>query len=174
MKKIEFGFSNDLNPTGSFQGIGIRPGLMLLEADYYGAISYEDENYVVAKVTEDAYNRYPDLLNNFIVRRALCDLYAYGSCVLYLDQNESETTKRLETILNDSRIKEYINSPEVLFKISNGINKAPNSFMLAELGEKVIATSILTQEFDKKNDAIKSCRNPISELQISLNNNYTR
>ena len=33
MKKIEFGFSNDANPAGSHEGIGIKPGLFLWVAD---------------------------------------------------------------------------------------------------------------------------------------------
>ena len=67
MKKIEFGYANEMNPTGSWQGIGIKEGLLLTEADYYGAIKYEDNSYIVAKVKEDQYGRYPHLVEKFIV-----------------------------------------------------------------------------------------------------------
>ena len=39
MKKIEFGFANEQNPRGSWEGIGIKPGLLLNEADYYGVVN---------------------------------------------------------------------------------------------------------------------------------------
>ena len=49
MKIIEFGYSNDVNPKGSWEGIGIKEGLMLTEADYYGVVKYEDNSYLIAK-----------------------------------------------------------------------------------------------------------------------------
>ena len=66
MDKIKFGFANEKNPNGSWQGIGIKDGLMLLDADLYGEVSYVNEDYIVAKVVEDEYDRFPELLDKFI------------------------------------------------------------------------------------------------------------
>ena len=75
MKKIEFGFANEQNPRGSWEGIGIKPGLLLNEADYYGVVNVNRDSYIVAKVTKDDNNRYPQLLDKFIVRQAIADIY---------------------------------------------------------------------------------------------------
>ena len=85
MKKIEFGFANDAEPKGSWQGIGIKDGLLLTDAVYYGAISFNGNNFIVAKVDNDEYNRFPSLLDKFIVRDAVVDVYADGSNTLFLN-----------------------------------------------------------------------------------------
>ncbi len=95
MKKIEFGHSNEFDSKGGFDGIGIKPGLLLTEADYYGSVEFEGNYYIVAKVVKDDYNRYPQLLDNFIVRQVLCDLYADGSANLMLNQEETQITRML-------------------------------------------------------------------------------
>ena len=176
MKKIEFGYSNDLNPTGSHEGMGIKPGLLLCDADYYGAIEFDGNYYIVAKVIEDEYQRFPQLLNNFIVRKALCDLYPDGSCTLMLDQNEDNITHQLENYLNDEEIKQHIETPDDLFKVFNSnIHRAPVSFMLAELNrDTILSTSITSEAFEIKNEAIKNCHDSFSSLQIQLSDKYTR
>ncbi len=174
MKKIEFGYSNDIDPRGSFEGIGIKPGLMLCEADYVGSIGIQDNNYIVAKVTEDEYNNYPQLLDKFIVRRALCDLYADGSCVMMLDQNEDLVCEQLENRLNNPEVKDRIESVQDVTKVCNGAYLAPRSFMLAEMDAKVVATSITTEAFDKKNEAIKYCNSSISQLKLDLAEKYNK
>ena len=95
MKKIEFGFSNDSNPTGSWEGLGIKEGLMINDADYYGAIHYEGYNYIISKVVDDEYCRYPEFVGKFIVRPALCDVYADGSVTMYLNSEENIVSKKL-------------------------------------------------------------------------------
>lgn len=67
----------------------------MTEADYYGSVEFEGNYYIVAKVVKDDYNRYPQLLDNFIVRQALCDLYADGSANLMLNQEETQITRML-------------------------------------------------------------------------------
>ena len=34
-KMIRFGFSNDKNPSGSWEGIGIKQDMLLTDAEYY-------------------------------------------------------------------------------------------------------------------------------------------
>lgn len=173
MKKIEFGFSNDANPTGSHAGMGIKPGLLLCDADYYGSIEFEGDYYIIAKVVEDKYNRFPQLLDNFIVRQALCDLFADGSAVLMLNQEESEITKMLENCLNNSQIKNKISTIEDIISLVPGLHRSSDAFILAELGYngRIVSTSILPEAFERKNSAIKSCHRPISFLQEELNMN---
>lgn len=171
MKKIEFGYSNDANPTGSHAGMGIKPGLLLCDADYYGSIEFEGDYYIIAKVVEDKYNRFPQLLDNFIVRQALCDLFADGSAVLMLNQEESEITKMLENCLNNSQIKNKISTIEDIISLVPGLHRSSDAFILAEFGYngRIVSTSILPEAFERKNSAIKSCHRPISSLQEALN-----
>ena len=176
MKKIEFGYSNDAAPTGSHEGMGIKPGLLLCNADYYGAIEFEGNYYIIAKVVEDEFQHYQQLLGNFIVRKALCDLYPDGSCILMLDQNEDIVTQQLENYLNDERVKQYINTADDIFKVCNSnVHRAPASFMLAEYNrDTILSTSITSEAFEIKNEAIKNCHSSFSSLQIQLSDSYTR
>ena len=105
MIKIQFGFANEMNPNGSWHGIGIKDGLMLLEADYYGAISYLHEDYVVAKVVEDEYNRFPELLDKFIIIPAIRRTNNDWSVILLLNQEKNATSRVLESLINNEKIK---------------------------------------------------------------------
>lgn len=176
MKKIEFGYSNDIDPKGSHEGMGIKPGLFLTEADYYGSIEFEGNYYIVAKVIEDQYNRYPQLLNQFIVRQALCDLYADGSAVIMLNQDENAVTRRLENYLNSPQLNKKINTIEDIINLSSSIHKSSNAFILGELSwsGKILSTSIIPEAFERKNSAINSCHHSISYMQTELENRYTR
>lgn len=172
MKKIEFNYSNDLNPThGNW---GIKQGLLLTEADYYGTLEYDGNDYIVAKVVDDPYNSYPQILNKFIVRQALCDLYPNGAAQLLLNQEETDVTRIIENHLNDPRIKDKITSISNAIDCTTGAYKCPNVFVLVELDKTVSALSILPEEFERKNSAIKSCIVPISDLIQQLSADYTR
>ena len=107
-KRIEFGYANEMNPSGSWEGIGINKGLLLTDAEYYGSMQYGDKSLIVAKVIEDEYGRFPELVDNFIVREALVDLYKDGSGILFLNQEETVICKKLEELLNRKQIKEKI------------------------------------------------------------------
>ena len=175
MKKIEFGFANEENPRGSWQGIGIRDGLLLTDASYYGAISYRDNNFIVAKVDSDEYGRFPSLVGKFIVRDALVDVYADGSNTLFLNQTVSRDAEDIQSILNDDRIRDRITDIDDIINFCNGIHQASRFFKLVELDDKIIATSITDEAFTAKNDAIKNCRYTISDMyRMVQTNNRTR
>lgn len=166
MQKIEFGFANDKNPKGTWEGIGIRQGLLLTEADFYGAVKVESNSYIVAKVTEDEYDRYPELLDKFLVRPALVDLYPDGSGTLFIDQDESFEAYQLEEYLNSSQVKDRISSIEDVINLSNGVIPADKAFQLLTDQDKVVAISITHDAFERKNSALKNCHLSFSELQM--------
>lgn len=177
MKKIEFGFSNDVDPKGSWEGIGIKSGLLLTDAEYYGAIKYEGDSYIIAKVTKDEYNRFPHLLENFIVRPAIADLYVDGSGTIFLDQKESLISQKLEIYLNTPQIKERISNIDDILKICNGVHKADKAFTFLTSEDNFITTSITHETFERKNEALKNCKGSFSEMQeqiLSMNDNYMR
>ena len=178
MKKIEFGFANDKNPNGSWEGIGIRPGLLITEAEYYGAVKYEDNSYIIAKIVKDDSKRYPDLVGNFMVRPAIADLYKDGSGIIYLDQEQSLIAHQLEKHLNSERIKDRIKSIDDVFRHCLNVHMADNSFTILTVGDQIITTSIKHQVFEEKNEALKNCHKSFSQLQeyyqLSEKENKTR
>ena len=177
MKKIEFGFTNFFDGKGPWEGIGIKPGLFLTDAEYYGAIQYEDNSYIVAKVTKDEYGRIPHLLGKFIVRPAIADMYVDGSGNIYLDQEESLISQLLEARLNEPQVRDRISNINGVLNNCNGVDMADRSFEFLTLDDRVITTSITHEAFERKNEALKSCRYSFSDLQeqlLSMNNNYRR
>lgn len=175
MKKIQFGFSNDNEPKGSWQGIGIRDGLLLTDAVYYGAIGFDGNNFIVAKVDKDEYGRFPNLVGKFIVRDALVDVYADGSNTLFLNQEVSHNAQSIEMFLNNERIIGKINDISDVINLCDGVHYASRLFKLVELDDEIISTSITNEAFTTKNEAIKHCRYTLSDMQRMVDtNNRTR
>lgn len=174
MKKIKFGYATEDNPHGAWEGIGIKPGLLLNSAEYYGVVKYENNSYVIAKVIEDEYGRYPELVGNFIVRGAIADLYPDGSGTLFLDQEHTEVSSHLESHLNNPEVKKRINDINDVVNSCNDVVYGDRSFILLSLFEEVLATSISHEVFEMKNDAIKNCHQSFSELAISKSNGLSR
>ena len=168
MKQIEFGYSNDIDPKGLHEGMGIKPGLFLTEANYYGSIEFDGNSYIIAKVIKDKYNRYPDLVDKFIVRDAIADMYVDGSGCLFLNQEQSITAQQLENYLNSKNIKNKINNYKDIFKLCNGVSPANKMFTLLEMESTFFATSIIPSAFEEKKEALKKCHKSFSELQRSL------
>lgn len=174
MKKIEFGFANDVDPKGSWQGLGIKEGLLLHEAIYYGSFSFNGNNFIVAKVEKDEYGRYPNLLNKFIVREALVDVYADGSNTLFLNQEVSQTAQTFEETLNRERVKDRIKDINDIINLCC-VHHPSKLFKLVELEDTIIATSITETAFTNKNEAIKNCHHTLSDMQRMIDsNNRTR
>ena len=171
MKKIEFGFDNNLNPTGSWQGIGINPKVMLLDAEYIGSISIEGNNYIITKTINQTRN-YQE--NMFLVRNALVDLFPSGSGILYLSQNENEITNGLENLLNNPNVKDKIITVEDVLRVCSSANYSMPSFRIIESSPKIIATSILPEVFEEKNNAINNCHKTFTQIQSENTISFTR
>lgn len=167
-KKISFGFSNDKNPSGSWEGIGIKQDMLLTDAEYYGIVRCGDENFVVAKVVEDEYGRYPELVNEFIVRRALAEFYPDGSSTLFLDQNKSHFTNKLEELLNSSKIKENIKDSSDIVRLIDGISNPNKIYGLLGSEQEITSTSITHEAFDTKADRLRRVRGSIIDMQETI------
>ena len=167
-KMIRFGFSNDKNPSGSWEGIGIKQDMLLTDAEYYGIVRCGDENFVVAKVVEDEYGRYPELVNEFIVRRALAEFYPDGSSTLFLDQNTSHFTNKLEELLNSSKIKENVKDSSDIVRLIDGISNPNKIYGLLDSEQEITSTSIMHEAFDAKADKIKRAHGSIIGMQETI------
>ena len=167
-KMIRFGFSNDKNPSGSWEGIGIKQDMLLTDAEYYGIVRCGDENFMVAKVVEDEFNRFPELVNGFIVRRALAEFYPDGSSTLYLDQSTSHFTNKLEELLNSNKIKDNIQKSSDIVELIDGISSPNKIYSLLDLDEELSSTSILHEEFDAKADRLRRAHDSIAGMQETI------
>lgn len=167
MKKIDFGYNNGNYPINMWEGCGIKNGIFLQEADYYGSVEIDGDYYVIAKVTNSQFNACPQLLNQFIVRQALCDVFADGSCIIRLNQDETTLTKQLEKVLNNTQVKERITKIEDVIDLSDKIKRSSNLFYLAELSYgNIYSISMLSDEFEKMNTARKKSDKTFLAMQV--------
>lgn len=164
MKKIEFGFDDTYNPTGSWKGLGIVNGSFLTEATYIGSLRYKNNNFIIAKIEEDKSNRYANWVNKFIVRDAIVDIFADGSTILYLDQEQSELAIQMENKINDPYLTDRITDLDSVLANLNNVHRTNAAFKLAESASSLLATTILHEVFEEKKQAIISCQRPMSEL----------
>ena len=162
MKKIYFGHTNEKNPTGSWDKIGIDPNTPIMEGEYICTVKYENDSYLIAKAD-----------NKIIVRPALADMYPDGSGNIFLNQQPSLISQFLEKHLNNNYIK--IKTINDILAICNNTYPADRIFTFLTMEDDIITTSITPEEFELKNTAIKNCHLSFSDLQEQINEyNYTR
>lgn len=150
MIKIRFGFADRMNNFQGQEGIGIKEGVLLTYADYFGIINYSGSDYLVAKVVEDESNNCPELVGNFIVRPATLHQYKDGSEELVLNQEENNESIMLEKRLNNPVTKEMITSKEDILEIDPSIEEGSFGADYLALGNEISATSITDEAFKKE------------------------
>ncbi len=155
MLKIRFGFADSMNNFQGQEGIGIKDGVLLTYADYYGIINYSGSDYLVAKAIEDESNNCPELVGNFIVRPATLHQYNDGSEELVLNQEENNESKMLEKRLNNPVTKEMITSKEDILGIDSSIEEGSFGAEYLALGNEISATSITDEAFKREVEEIK-------------------
>jgi len=176
MKKIEFGYSNSSNPTGSWEGIGISNDLLIQEAEYFGALSYEGNTYIFAKnIVDDDIS--PNNTDSFMVRDALVDMFADGSGIIMLNQEKSFVSQQFEEYLNKAEIKARVKSIDDIMNLVRGLGHPPKSFKIMEMdyeNNSMLATSLAPEVFEKKNEAIKNCQSSFSDIQMQLEKQFSK
>ncbi len=180
MGKIEFGYDNGMTPTGAWEGLGLKPGSNLYDASYYGAVRVGEEQFIVTKITEDKYNRYPELLDNFMVIPAIADMYKDGSGNIYLNQEQSLNAKQIEETLNKLKEEANLNNIDDITNYLEGLSPADRTFdmLIGEKSdqEKYTATAVLPEVFENMQTAFENCNLSFSELSrkmMELNNSKT-
>ena len=165
MKTIEFGYDNSNNPTGSFEGISLEtePGKYIYKGNYFGAINYNGDDYIVAKVIE-ADSNHPELNNRFVVRSAIADLFSDGSGTIYLDQEQSFNGKTLEEELN--RKREQLENITDICRVLN-TNYGKRSFdALTFDKDNILVTAIRHDIFTRRKEALNNCTKSIVEMSL--------
>lgn len=172
MKKIQFGYNNYPGGISRWEGMGISPSLFLTEAEYYGVVKYENDSYIVAKVTKDEYGRFPHLVGKFIVRPAIAKMFPDRSGFILLDQEESQISKLYEAILNEAQTRENISDINEVLKKCYGAQKAASNFdeiVLAHtIDDRFYATSIPHTVFEEQKQTLKSYEDLFSQTSEEL------
>lgn len=168
MKKIYFNYTNELNPVGVFEEIGIIPGVLLTDAEYYGAIKFDGNSYVIARVGEDKYTQFSKLAGKFIVRDSFLDVYADGSTILYLDQEQSSIASKLEEYINYMNLETRIDNIDDIINLSDNLEKPNPFYKLLDEEESIVSISIIHEAFIEKREAMKKCKRSFSNVQLLL------
>jgi hypothetical protein len=176
MKQVHFGFSNDLNPTGSFEGIGLgmtegSKNVGPVNGEFLEFMNINNEDYLVSKAAlvfgNDA--RFKD---KYIVRRAIADLYSDGSGLVFLDQYFSPECQRLEEMLNVQRYKELLERGRLPHEICGGYKSSAafDCLVKKDLEDVAfLATAIPHETFERKKTGLMMASNySFSELGSKL------
>ena len=89
----------------------------------------------------------------------------------------SSLTKQLEARLNEPQIRGKIYDISGVINNCDGVYIADKTFKFLTLDDEFITTSITHEAFERKNSALKSCRDSFYEMQeklLNVNNNYSR
>ena len=184
MKKVSFGFSNSMNPTGSFEGIGFgmvegSKAIGPTQGELIDVINIGDENYLVTKVTM-AFGNDPRFLDKVVARRALADVYADGSAILYVDQTPNNQSVMIEQILNNPTNAARLASGMEACDLCGG-RKASFAFECALRRDiqsvDASVTAITHEAFEKKNNLINRCHSSVSDMMGTImenSENYQR
>lgn len=179
MKKVKFGRADSEYPMPGWEKLALSDQKKIFHAECYGFVEDNFNSYIVAKTYDDDESLSPELLGKFIVRPAIADMYKDGSGMIYLDQEESLVSQRLETYLNHSKIRDKIKSIDDVSFWCDGICKTSNKVFkfLTMDSDTIMTTSIIHEAFERKKKALEECRGSFSDLQYELNmmnNNHHR
>ena len=166
MKKIDFGYDNSIDPKGSHEGIGIVPGTFLLEGEYIGSMEYDGNFYIVARVLDYVNEKYKS--DSIIVRDAIVDLYVDGSGCMLLDQEQSMEASMFENYLNRSDVRGKISNIQDVYNNLSGVHMTNNAFLMQEMHNQIISSSILHEIFEKKKNILKNCHRSFSGMQETI------
>lgn len=167
MKKVEFGYANESNPRGSFEGIGLAEGAKgAVAAEFVDVMRMNGRDYLITKITE-AFRNSEQEIGRFDVRRALVDLFPDGSSIMFLDQLHSSDCIDLEELLNSDKAKNLMERG-VSVKDICGAGNAPASFVIATHADLVLATAIRHEVFEEKMALLSRCRGSFTDMRMEL------
>lgn len=177
MKKVNFGYSNDAKPSGSWEGVGLSPYSSLVVADYCGAFKSGNDHYVVVKVAEDEVYAQPEFLGKYFVLPAVADLYCDGSGSIFVSQDSTAVSRHMEEILNESENKDrFTNIRNIIDEMRWYMDayRCDRAFEIITDYEYdyIKMLGITKKAFDRKNTAYKNCRSSITELSAMVNDMF--
>jgi len=144
-------------------------------ADYYGTVRYGNYSYIIAKVNDDSQgygrDRYPHLIDTFIVRPAITEIEANGFGSIFLSQEQTMDGEKIEGYLNSIEVKNKIKNIDDILNVCHWVGRGNKSFEFLTAEDCIFTTTIKQELFETKNDAINSCYSKtFSELQLELEN----
>ncbi len=176
MKKLHFGYDNSSHPFGGViqEGLGLTKNGKLIGPIYgelVDVINVYDENYIIYKVVE-AFDHDENYIGKYEVRRALVDMFANGSGILFVDKRKDYNSEKLEKIINfDSFLnrlangEDFINILEVVKSNSYAFDGALNMKAPEECAR---VCAIDHEVFEHKKALLKRCLSSITDMQEKL------
>ena len=173
MKKIHFGYSNDNNPTGSFEGMGASRNKDIIDSEFIDFMELNGRFYLISKISS-TFRGQEDKIGKIDVREVIADLYPDGSGIIFANQEKTDICTSLENSLNNAigLLEKGFNVKQ----ICTGHN-APDSFssLLHENSElPLLITGIKSNIFEEKRMLISLCRNSFSSMQKELQQLYAQ
>jgi len=104
MKKIEFGFNNDNELNATWSGIGPYNG------EYLDTVRCNDMDFLVTRIVDSVNG----LDGNIDIREVAQDYYVDGSYLTYANSEKSSLCKKLESFLNNSKVKSKLKTERAL------------------------------------------------------------
>lgn len=167
MSKIDFGYSNDNNPTGIWEGMGASPDHDIINAEFMDVIRFNERVYLVSKVG----TVFPGLENKvgtIDVREIIADLYPDGSSIIYSNQEKNNDCIKLENALANAKnlfdrgfsVKQICKAhiPDKCYKY---LFETDSEF-------PILVTGIKPNVFEEKRELISKCRSSFSNMQQQL------
>lgn len=167
MSRIDFGYSNDNNAKGSFEGIGISPTDHIISAEFIDVIRLNERFYLISRV-ERAFKNEEHKLGTIDVREVVADLYPDGSGVIFANQEKTYDCLKLENALANA--KNLLDKGMSVREICDGHIPDKCYKYLFETDSKfpILVTGIKPNVFEEKRELISKCRSSFSNIQQQL------
>ena len=170
MKKVGFGSDSSLNPTGSWESMGLANGV--IEGELIGFFNYDESNYAVSRVTGAFSNSKYDE-GEVMVNRVVADLYRDGSGVLYFDQEQDHACRKFEELLNSEKVRSLLERGVPVSEICSG-HRVDKCFDLLASGNEISVLGINHEVFDRKKYAIEHCNRSFSVMYEEMERLYEK
>ena len=176
MKILHFGYDRSSHPYGTFEqeGLGLKENGKLVGPTYgelIDVINLYNENYIIYKVI-NAFNNDERYIGKYEVRRAIADLYANGTGVLYIDKKKDYNSEKLETIINYDDFQNRLANGEDFIKILDVLPSDNYAFdgvlKMKDENECINVCTIDHDVFEYKNSLLKKCLSSMSDMQEKI------
>lgn len=170
MKKVNFGYNNSID-NGVFEGIGLGSVVSgrtvgPVSGNLLGVVSLGNDDFLVSEVTQ-AFGNDENYIGRIIVRDACVDLFPDASALLFIDQQESVISRKLEELLNKDKEKAKIENGRSLYDICSG-NVPSFAYECAIHSSSDFPVSVVALKHDvfkNKKSNIAKCHSSFSDMQ---------
>ena len=120
MKKVNY-----FNEIGNSEAMGMDPlSIGPIEGEFLGVIKEDNKDYLITRTTL-AFNNDPEYIGKITARHVIAEYVPDHMSFIYIDMEEDENSRNIETILNKEENK-HITEEELAIKFKNVITRKYN------------------------------------------------